>query len=72
MSSRNCFDDVSLADALVNRKIDGAAINLNYNEKIIKNHPFYLIDNLLITKSIEESDCGFCESSIEYFIFLLK
>ena len=52
MSSRNCFDDVSLADALVNRKIDGAAINLNFNEKIIKNHPFYLIDNLLITKSI--------------------
>ena len=36
MSSRNCFDDVSLADALVNRKIDGAAINLNFNEMIIK------------------------------------
>lgn len=65
-------DTDALVDALKNKKIGGAAIDVYDTEPLPKNHPYLQLDNITLTSHLAGTSCDTMRTSVEIGIEELK
>ena len=61
-----------LVDALKNRKIGGAAVDVYDTEPLPANHPYLSLDNITLTSHLAGTSCDTMRTSVEIGIEELK
>ncbi|MBI4906467.1 MAG: D-2-hydroxyacid dehydrogenase [Acidobacteria bacterium] len=62
------IDEAALVTALVDRRIKGAALDVFDVEPLPEGHPFYKLDNVLLSPHCADHTPGWLEESMQFFV----
>jgi phosphoglycerate dehydrogenase-like enzyme len=60
-------DETAMIDALEQGRIRGAALDVYDTEPLPSGHPFYRLENVLLSPHCADHTPGFCELDMEFF-----